>query len=437
MGLSALLLAQVLAFPGADGLGRYTVGGRGGQVLIVDSLKDDASPGTLRWAIEQAGPRIVVFSVSGVIDLKKPLVISQGQLTLAGQSSPGGIVLKGAETRVEADQVIIRYLRFRLGRVKDDWDAINGRQHSDIIIDHCSMSWSIDEAASFYNNRRFTLQYSLIAQSLDHAGHSKGEHGYGGIWGGRGASFHHNLLANHQSRLPRFNGWRLGPNYPQGEELVDFRNNVIFNWGEHGSYGNEQGKVNIIGNSYLPGPASQHRAIFELWGADKAGDLFLAGNLMAGKASASLTAWPRLNEEDMATLAAKHQKTKAFTYPAMPLMLASQSAEASYQLLVQEGEVGANRNAHGLFRDSVDSAVLSEVKSGQGRLIDSELDAIESWVAYGREFKQKPVVDANHNGMADDWEQRHGVSDPNGYGLSGDYSNIESYLNDLGQFTAP
>lgn len=224
--------AQQLALPAAEGYGKFTKGGRGGVVYEVTNL-NDSGEGSLRVAVEAEGPRTVVFKVSGTIDLQSRLEIKNPYITIAGQTAPGdGITLKRYPIMIRADEVIIRYIRVRLGDetgLSDD--AISSRYTKNIILDHVSASWSIDETLSIYHCKNITVQWCVISESLYESNHSKGSnHGYVGIWGSDYGTYHHNLIAHHSSRNPRF---------ASGCENTDYRNNVLYNWGYQGCYGGE------------------------------------------------------------------------------------------------------------------------------------------------------------------------------------------------------
>lgn len=253
-------VAKVPAFPGAEGFGRYTTGGRGGKIYRVTTLEDNDLPGSLRYACTQRGPRIIVFEVCGTIYLKSPLWVNKDSCTIAGQTAPGdGICIADYPFGLRADNVIIRYMRFRCGNRhvdKHEGDAFGVVDHKNIIIDHCSMSWSVDEACSMYGCKNTTVQWCIISQSLVNSGHSKGVHGYAGNWGGSGATFAHNLLAHHANRVPRLQP-RPGT---QMDERMDLRNNVFYNWSGDGCFGGEGMDVNIVNNYYKPGPATTRGA---------------------------------------------------------------------------------------------------------------------------------------------------------------------------------
>ena len=267
--MSAAALAQAPAFPGAEGHGRYVTGGRGGKVVHVTNLNDSGT-GSFREAVK-SGNRIIVFDVAGVIALKSDLKFADN-ITILGQTAPSpGITLRYYTVQPGSNN-IIRFLRIRRGEEKninDGADATWQRNKTGIIFDHCSFSWSIDEVASFYDNNNFTMQWCTVAESLTNPGHSKGAHGYGGIWGGKLASFHHNFVGHLMNRGPRFNGARYGwtgytsnkdystyqwKNTVQAEN-VDFRNCVMYN-AQGTCYGGPGGgQINIVNNYYKAGPS--------------------------------------------------------------------------------------------------------------------------------------------------------------------------------------
>ena len=292
---------RVISFPGAEGHGRYTTGGRGGKVYHVTSLEDDGSQGTLRWALKQNGPKTIVFDVAGTIHLKSELRTGKDHLTIAGQTSPGGICLADYGFSINSNNVIIRFLRFRPGEASGkEPDGLGGCDKKDIMVDHCSVSWSVDECLSVYGMENSTVQWCIGSEALRKATHVKGAHGYGGNWGGHKASYHHNLIAHCESRVPR-----LGPRPSTLAlgECVDIRNNVFYNWAGNGCYGGEDQHVNIVNNYYKPGPATPkdtpvgHRILKPEAGRSKLdhkvyGRVYADGNIMEG--------YPAITEDNWA-----------------------------------------------------------------------------------------------------------------------------------------
>lgn len=415
---------QVLAFPGADGFGKYTSGGRGGKIYKVTNLNDEG-PGSLREALRKKEPRIILFAVSGTIELQSSLDINHGDLTIAGQSAPGGgITLKNYPLKVKGDNIIIRYIRSRLGdekKVQDD--AMSCLRNKNIIIDHCSLSWATDECGSFYDNENFSLQWCILSESLNASVHEKGNHGYGGIWGGINASFHHNLIASHSSRLPRFNGARTQSS-PM-TELVDFRNNIIYNWEQNSSYGGEEARINMVGNYYKAGPAtsSNRDRIFEAYAPY--GNYYLMDNDVEG--------FPEVSLENAKGLDGPDHPEEVLAATAFPFVaeFAGESAREAYLKVL--ANAGAN-----FFRDPVDSRVVEEVLLGHSPggpnnngIIDSQ-NSVGGWPLLP---EGNPVKDSDGDGMPDDWELAHGLDpqlpDDSGLGLSLHYTNVEVYLNEL------
>lgn len=442
------------AFPGAEGWGRNTTGGRGGKVIKVTNLNDTGT-GSLRDAINQSGKRIIIFEVSGNIKLKSRLQIKNGDVTIAGQTAPGdGICIQDYEVNIAANNVIIRYMRFRLGDTNVatiESDAIGGRDLENIMIDHCSMSWSIDEAASFYHNKNFTLQWCIVSESMTNSGHSKGAHGYGGIWGGSPATFHHNLLAHHTSRNPRFDG---GKRYSKGSgtgigkfgiDKVDYRNNVIYNWSGNSAYGGENGEYNIVNNYYKAGPATPskiNRRIMQVskddpTGAANPGDFapgygtfYVAGNYVDGNATISNDNWNGGMDFDSGITKEMAQKTTPFPSE----QLSNHTAVQAYNAVLLY--VGASYK-----RDAVDTRICKEVKDKTATftgsvsklpgIIDTQKD-VGSWPVLNSLPAPK---DTDGDGMPDDWEIANKL-DPNkanasGRDLSTAYDNIEVYINSI------
>jgi len=441
--------AEIPAFPGAEGYAKYVTGGRGGKVCYVTTLEDVNSPGSLRYAINRKGARIILFKVSGTIQLKTALKIANGNVTVAGQTAPGdGICIRDYPVIVDADNVIIRFIRFRLGdETRQQADAIGGKFHKNIIIDHCSMSWSVDECVSFYQNENFTLQWCLISESLRNSVHIKEAHGYGGIWGGKNASFHHNLLAHHDSRNPRLG--EVSTDAYALTDRVDLRNNVIYNWQNNSCYGGEAMNVNIVNCYYKPGPAttkteriisidknlSEGTAIYNKWGK-----FYIDGNYMSASARATVDNWTygvyNQFSKKYGVVPESDNIAMKLTSPLDPFSVTTHSALKAYEKVLEYA--GAS-----LVRDTVDKRLIHDVSTGTATFMDggngSFNGIIDSQKAVGGWPLLKSTeapLDTDNDGMTDTWEKANNLNpdDPDDAQLKtvdGIYPNVEVYINSL------
>lgn len=423
-------LAQTLAFPGAEGAGRFSQGGRGGAVIKVTNL-NDSGPGSLRAAVEAKGPRTVVFAIAGAIALKSDLKIAEPRITIAGQTAPGGgITLRDHTLVVSADDVVIRFIRSRLGdesRTESDAIWINGGRR--IILDHVSASWSVDETLSasarygepgqgFFD---LTVQWSIIAESMAKSLHAKGAHGFGSlIRGGRGSriSFHHNLWANHIARMPRPGNYDGIDQDPVGA-FFDFRSNVFYNWGKgHAGYNADKAALaayNFVGNTYLPGPSTTKAIAFHE--GNSLASAYFADNSMAGAIPAD--PW------SLVTFAIPEPKGYRLARPIDMDPVTSEPAPASFARVL--AEAGAS-----VYRDAVDTRIVAGVRDRTGKIIDSQKD-VGGWPALPA---GRAAPDADGDGMPDAWEKARGL-DPraaaDGPELAKDgsgYTNLELYLAD-------
>ncbi len=439
-----------LAFPGAEGGGAFVTGGRGGKTVLVTSLADDGSKGTLRWAVRQKGPRTIIFRVAGRIELTSQLFINEDNLTIAGESAPGdGITISNFPVSIKAENVIIRFLKFRLGDIAGlADDAVKAIRTRNLIIDHCSLSWGTDECGSFYDNENFTLQWCIVSESLNNSTHAKGAHGYGGIWGGKNASFHHNLIMHHTSRNPRFCGSRYSND--AANEKVEFRNNVIYNWGSNSAYAGEGGVYNIVNNYYKPGPATlaarnkklAHRIFAP--NADEGanaqaagvwGKFYVSGNFVHGNKEVSTNNWLGVHPDVKNDASFDIKNIKLET--AVQFHGNSKTAEESYNAIIKH--VGAS-----LKRDAVDQRLIEELKTGTtsfkgsrgsiNGIIDSQAD-VGGWPTQTFDANDLPI-DTDGDGLPDAWEIKNGldINNPNDANMiapCGHYSHLELYLHSL------
>jgi hypothetical protein len=485
---------DVPAFPGAEGHGRYVTGGRGGKIVHVTNLNNSGT-GSLRAAVSGNDKKIVVFDVSGIIALSAELIIGDNT-TIAGQTAPTPGITVRYFTMRPGNNNIIRFIRFRRGEeknVNDGADATWQRNKTNIIFDHCSFSWSIDEIASFYDNRSFTMQWCTLGEALANPGHTKGEHSYGGIWGGKGASFHHNFLCHMQNRAPRFCGARYAwegydkTKYanPIQAEIVDFRNCVMYNWGNgNGCYGGTGGgQINIVNNYYKAGPGTANKTrVTQVSVANSsnaedspymgyASRYYINGNYVAAAKVPQNYDWKGvIFDSGLTTIDGeqcipddKHLYGDNVTYyknsagkdfvrvkmdsPVEKGTVTTHSAEAAYEKVLSY--CGAS-----LYRDNVDARYMEEAangtttyigsatKTGDGKTVVHRagiIDYVKDQGEYVLETGSREAgFDSDNDGMADAWETANGLnpndaSDAKTYTLDskGWYTNLEVYCNAL------
>ncbi len=490
--LSIAAFAQAPAFPGAEGHGRYVTGGRGGKIVHVTNLNDSGT-GSLRAAVNGSDKKIVVFDVGGVIALKSDLKIG-ANTTIAGQTAPApGITVRYYTIRPDASNIIVRFIRFRRGQekdVNDGADAIWTRHQTGQIYDHCSFSWSIDEIASFYDNNNFTMQWCTLAESLNNAGHGKGAHGYGGIWGGKLASFHHNLIAHVNNRSPRFNGARYDwtgytsnklysqykwANAVQSEN-VDFRNCVIYNCG-NGCYGGPGGgRINIVNNYYKTGPAASTDRVtnISIGNSTSSSDnskywnmtslYYIKGNQVNSNANRD---WTGINYDsgvftingEKYTLDTNHYYGDDVTYTKnsagqdcvrIRLENPTEAGEVTTHSALKAYEKVLSFAGASLNRDDVDTRYAKETREGTATYSGSvtkkkgRIDLVSDVQGYTEAnfgTGSRPAgYDTDNDGIPDEWEKANGLNPNNASDAllftldkKNWYSNIEVYLNSLVQ----
>ena len=390
------------SFPGAEGFGKYSIGGRGGKVIEVTNLAD-SGPGSLRAAIDAKGPRVIVFRVSGYIELRSFLKITYPSITIAGQTAPGdGICLKNYGLVVFADQVIIRYLRVRPGDSAGvELDSINVLQGRNVIIDHCSTSWAVDETLSVANRKNIignvTVQWCIISESLNCSVHSKGCHGFGSlICGccGNGVTYHHNLFAHHKGRNPFAGNYNDSTVDPIGF-IFDFRNNVVYNWGDWAGHNsnrmNSITRMNFVGNYYKKGPNSASSYAF--WERCRDGKAYFNGNWMDGSCPNDPWSLVRFRGLTRWTEDEKAAYKQSSPIPVEPVD--TSDALTAYMSVL------AGSGATFPIRDAVDKRVVDSVKNKTGYIINH----IEEVGGYPPLTIGEPPVDSDHDGMPDKWNR--------------------------------
>ena len=421
---TSTIYSQQIAFPGAEGYGKFATGGRAGKVYEVTTL-NSSGPGSLGEAIGASGPRTVVFRVSGTIDRK--FEIRRDNITIAGQTAPGdGICIKGS-LGVSANDVIIRYIRVRANPTAET-DAIGGRYKKNIILDHVSASWSSDEVLSIYHCENVTIQYCMITEACAKGGSG---HRFGGIWGNQHATYHHNLIAHNDSRNPR---WASGCGFN------DYRNNVLYNWGYQSSYGAEAHQsgdrrnppiefstINMVANYYKPGPATDSGVRDRIANpsarsSNDKGSWYVADNVVEGFPAVTANNWLGVDGSNYIQLNEP--------WPAMAIN--QQTSEDAYHAVLDHA--GCSKPN----RDNIDRRIIEEARNGTATYGNNGIITTPSDVGGWPNLQGGPApVDSDHDGMPDAWETAHGLDPSNKddgkkTNLSADsYTNLEMYLNEL------
>lgn len=467
---TALAQTTLPAFPGAEGAGKYTTGGRGSvaaptTVVEVTNLNDSGA-GSLRQALSGTlSSRTVVFRVCGTIHLLTQLPIP-ANTTLAGQTAPGdGICVADKQSNVKGNNVVVRFMRFRLGDQYQNLGMVNGSGDEDgfdsiggytgLIVDHCTFSWGDDESLTCYKGDNTTLQWNIISEGLNYSYHFETgdtdfeRHGYGGIWGGRHASFHHNLLAHLQGRNPRFDGSRNLTPTTAGQENAEFVNNVLYDWGSYTVNGGEGGNYNLLNNYYKYGPSTSANStagvavrsmIANPYKQTSApilpyGQYYITGNYVDNSAFISSHNW-RGVAMNGGSLTDTVQSKALVPFTISPNALPTQPAATAYAAVL------AGAGCVLPTRDPIDQRIIQEVQARTGTIID-----VQGGYPHGTPYSTSQVAwqvlncntaaptDTDHDGMPDAYETSHGLNpnDPadRAFLATNGYSNLENYLNGL------
>lgn len=419
------------AFPTAEGYGAHTPGGRGGRVFVVTNL-DDHGPGSLREAIETDTARIVVFNVAGTIELENFLDITHPYITIAGQTAPGdGICLKNYPLNVKGTHdVIIRGLKIRPGvdsQLEGSMlDGIEVSSSENVIVDHCTVGWSSDEGLnSWKGNKNVTIQWCMMAEPLNKNLHAKGEHGFSASLGGECSSYHHNLFAHGKGRNPS-----VGGNHQHSTANMDFRNNVIFNYGTRVCDGKPR-SINLINNYYKPGPATSANIVGRIARIDNAavynfqGQWYIDGNVLDSDPSVAADNWHSAVEVDRGLTEAEVRAAEPFEVAPVH----TQPAAEAYELVVKwAGATPANR-------DEQETRIAQEVRSGEVTYGNGIINSPDEVGGYPVLAAAAPWTDTDGDGIPDEWETANQLNpnDPSDAAKTAKngYTNIENWFNSL------